>query len=380
MTVFVAACGAVVAPAHGSGAEPDAGSAGRDSNAGDGNSTDAGPCEVDSDCTASGVCMPDGSCAAASTVAYASPIGADATSCTMADKCSLATASATSASVIHLDPGTYTTPVTLANTVTLVGRGATVENSGNGATIGVKTNANVTIDYLEIDGGTGKLGNGLYCSEGSLVLNQVTVQHSGAQGIYSFLCALSVQQSTIEDNAGFGIETGGGVTTISRSTIASNQLGGIGMTSAGHFDITNTFVTGNGGAESTADTGGVYLDPDASPNNRFELNTVVGNVVGDGTTGGIRCLAPFTAANNIIVGNLKLGETADSAGSCTHLTSLVGESQSAVGFKSLTDFHLSAASPAIDEATTPSTVVTDFDGDPRPQGAAKDIGADEYKP
>ncbi len=414
MTVFAAACGAVVEPAQGSGAPPDAGSAGghdaiADAGDSDSGSVDAGPvltgcmadpalcgeqtpvcgadsvchaCEVDSDCTA-GVCMPDGSCAAASTVAYASPAGGEKATCTLTDKCALDTAAAvTGAAVIHLDPGTYslTASVGLAGSVTLVGRAATVKSIASGAALSVNTNANVTIDYLEIDGGSGQFGNGIYCSEGSLVLNQVTVQHSGAQGIYSFLCALTVQQSTIRNNAGFGIEINGGLTTVSRSTIASNQLGGITMSAAGHFDITNTFVTGNGSEQSIADTGGVRLFPDSSPNSRFEFNTVVGNAVGDGTTGGINCIAAFTADNNIIVGNIKLAETSDSGGSCAHLSSLVGETTSAVGFKSDIDFHLTPASPAIDQAITASTVAIDFDGDARPQGAAKDIGADEYKP
>jgi len=42
------------------------------------------------------------------------------------------------------------------------------------------------------------------------------------------------------------------------------------------------------------------------------------------------------------------------------------------------DFHLQAGSPAIDAGLTESAVPTDFEGVPRPQGAAYDIGAYEY--
>ena len=42
------------------------------------------------------------------------------------------------------------------------------------------------------------------------------------------------------------------------------------------------------------------------------------------------------------------------------------------------DYHLTAASPAIDQVT--SGPATDFEGDARPQGVRYDIGADEYKP
>jgi len=42
------------------------------------------------------------------------------------------------------------------------------------------------------------------------------------------------------------------------------------------------------------------------------------------------------------------------------------------------DFSLTAGSPAIDKGVTLSGVTSDFDGTPRPQGAAYDIGAYEY--
>jgi hypothetical protein len=44
------------------------------------------------------------------------------------------------------------------------------------------------------------------------------------------------------------------------------------------------------------------------------------------------------------------------------------------------DYHLLNGSIAIDTATTATATATDVDGDARPQGAAKDQGADEYKP
>ena len=42
------------------------------------------------------------------------------------------------------------------------------------------------------------------------------------------------------------------------------------------------------------------------------------------------------------------------------------------------DGHLSAGSPAVDAGICTGAPVTDYDGDPRPQGAGCDIGADEY--
>jgi hypothetical protein len=44
------------------------------------------------------------------------------------------------------------------------------------------------------------------------------------------------------------------------------------------------------------------------------------------------------------------------------------------------DFHLVMGSPAINAADPSATVSVDYDGTARPQGAARDIGAFEYKP
>jgi len=42
------------------------------------------------------------------------------------------------------------------------------------------------------------------------------------------------------------------------------------------------------------------------------------------------------------------------------------------------DFHLKQGSPCIDTGTSSGAPSTDFEGDPRPQGAGYDMGADEY--
>jgi hypothetical protein len=42
------------------------------------------------------------------------------------------------------------------------------------------------------------------------------------------------------------------------------------------------------------------------------------------------------------------------------------------------DLHLASGSPAIDAGTNIPSVARDFDGQPRPQGGAYDVGADEY--
>jgi hypothetical protein len=44
------------------------------------------------------------------------------------------------------------------------------------------------------------------------------------------------------------------------------------------------------------------------------------------------------------------------------------------------DFHLMGTSPAKDAANPATTLADDADGDARPQGQRRDMGADEIKP
>jgi hypothetical protein len=43
------------------------------------------------------------------------------------------------------------------------------------------------------------------------------------------------------------------------------------------------------------------------------------------------------------------------------------------------DFHLQPSSPAKDAADPAATLIDDFDGDARPQGSMRDMGADEIR-
>lgn len=44
------------------------------------------------------------------------------------------------------------------------------------------------------------------------------------------------------------------------------------------------------------------------------------------------------------------------------------------------DYHLAAGSLGVDDANPAATLADDFDGDVRPQGGGRDLGADEVTP
>ena len=122
----------------------------------------------------------------------------------------------------------------------------------------------------------------------------------------------------------------------------------------------------------------------------FEFNTIADNDT-DGANdarAGINCGDPFPIRNNIVTGNAMEAD-------CTATHSLFSGAQAPGGTGNMVttdpmflaveigsirtpDFYrLGDDSPAIDKADSASAVTVDIDGQARPQGAEKDIGADE---
>ena len=370
-------------------------------------------CAAHSEC-ASSVCLPTGFCGAEGDVAYVDPMGSDNDMCTKVMPCTkLAKALATARPYLKLTGSTNdTASINNQNVTILADPGATLTSTQNGLILEVKGSSKVAIYDLLISGASGPSGfgislpagnaatldlhhatlsnnnaSGISATGGTLTLSQSTISGNPGGGISATgSTLLTVSQSNISNNTGGGISTAGGVLTISRSTINGNAGGGISTSSSAKFNITNTFVFRNGN-KTTSTFGGLNLQF-VGTGNRLEFNTIVDNDANT-NSGGIFCNVPtFSAPNNIVAHNSLNGSATDpnaqTFGSCTYPTSKIQMDLTGLAFEhpdsAPFSYKLTTGSSAVDMATTPSDIDVDNEGDHRPQGAQKDIGADELKP
>jgi hypothetical protein len=165
---------------------------------------------------------------------------------------------------------------------------------------------------------------------------------------------------------------------LGRSNIEANGAGIVMAANKVDFVITNSFIVRNG------PDGGVVLSA-LVPTNRFEFNTIAHNTSDTATrAAGVTCPVSltdsYTIPNSLLIANT--GGAGSVFGSCTTTGSADSADATPYAFKSTTapyDYHLMMTSTAIDASTTPTVVGDDIDGELRPQGANRDLGADEYR-
>jgi parallel beta helix pectate lyase-like protein len=352
-------------------------------------------CTSHAECLDSNACLPDGSCADAAQVAY---VQANATgkACTKAAPCgTLDDGVKANKPVVKLATGTVAdTKTTMIDgkTVTIIADpGAKLDLNGDGVILEIRNNANVTIYDLEVTGGTGMSNSAISIPNGGasrLTLSHVSVDGNQGVGILSAGGRLELSQSTISNNTGGGIVATGGALIVAQSTVSANDGGGISVSGGGAmFDITNSFIFRNGN-KSTSIFGGLNLQFVVAGTNRLAFNTIVDNDAAS-NSGGIICNATFAAPNNIIARNALAGSpaapNAQTSGACTYPTSKTQADMIGLAFEhsdppGVFSYKLLTGSTAIDGATTAVDIAVDNEGDARPQGPQKDIGADEYKP
>ncbi len=378
-------------------------------------------CTSHAECPNSGACLPDGSCAIAGDVAYIapSPAGTDNAMCSKEAPCTtVAKALATGRRYLKLQ-GTMDEAVTIKDqaVILLAEPGAMLTRTSNGNILVIDGTSDVQISDLAINGASGS-GAGISLPSGgnqSLTLRRVTMSGNNGTGgaITVSGGALSIYQSTISSNSGTGgaittsggmvnvyqstissnngmngaIIASGGTVNIYQSTINSNSGGGVSL-SATSFDLENNIIAKNGSVVTAY--GGVLINQLGSGAHTLEFNTIAQNGANTGFTAGVTCqlvVQPVSFGSNIVYGNTGMQV---SGTNCAWTYSDIGpDTVSGTGnlnsdplFVNAAqgNFHLTGSSPVIDQADPNATLAVDIDGNPRPQGGRRDIGADEYTP
>ncbi|MFA6435508.1 MAG: choice-of-anchor Q domain-containing protein, partial [Elusimicrobiales bacterium] len=145
-----------------------------------------------------------------------------------------------------------------------------------------------------------------------------------------------------------------------------------------YVTISNNLAFGNG-------RGGIYVGAD-KPNTGVVAQgfVVTNNIIVDNDQYGIIEMHDLGAnfySNNIVYGHTNLN-IALKNGNTAQNTLIVAPSTVFVNYQvnGSGDYHLKAASPAIDKGTSQGAPADDYDGVARPRGSAFDIGAYEYVP
>jgi hypothetical protein len=333
-------------------------------------------CSAHSEC-ASGVCTATGACANATDIAYVAPGASDTADCSQGTKCSLTHGVSLGRRYVLLSTGTFTLSGTLnlSGTISLIG-GSTVKPeitlSTTGSIISVAPATELTLDNLRLRGANGinsNVGSGLFCinnPSGTRRVHLVDFESTQNQynGVYLQQCTLTALRSSFVNNGFDGVAMTDSDGTFDQCLASGNSYDGFRF-DQGLYTLHNNFSFRNGAV-------GIELSADAG--SQAEFNTVV-----DNAGGGLLCAQTANSAPN----NIAVRNGANNASGCTFPSSIISANVTGLNFKSPDampyDYHLTAGSLAIDMALV-SGVAVDYDGDARPQGAGRDVGADEFKP
>jgi hypothetical protein len=175
--------------------------------------------------------------------------------------------------------------------------------------------------------------------------------------------------------------------------VANNTGGGVSLTGT-QFEIVNSYIVENGrpGGSGSLLGGLVIRDIADSGTHRVEFNTIAGNFAKTGIVAGVSCTVvtvPLSFGNNVVYGNGTDSLIQVEGGNCNWTYSSIGTgvvpgTGNIAGDPQFVDagqsnYRLKGTSPARDAADPGATVGVDHEGDKRPQGSRRDMGADEVR-
>jgi parallel beta-helix repeat protein len=228
--------------------------------------------------------------------------------------------------------------------------------SGGGGIEAYKGSHDLTVDSNLVwdigwpDGGSPK------CSSSTVQTDGLNLETDGAN-------VVATNNVVYHVSGGWGIAVGPGSAgstmnpaTVSNNTVFSNSNGGIVLVNSTDYStVTNNIVLNNGSVRAQCGINTVY------PGNGTDGHILEANNNVYGNAGGDYCAAGTPIQQNNISVNPALG------------TIFANWQANGSG-----DYHQKAGSPTINNGTSSTgALTTDFDGNPRPQGAAFDIGAYE---
>ncbi|MCP5058608.1 MAG: right-handed parallel beta-helix repeat-containing protein [bacterium] len=211
---------------------------------------------------------------------------------------------------------------------------------------------------------------------GSLGIFDSTIEKSNNDGIEVNKVELKVVSSLISGSRGRGVFVRGAKGGLYSTQVLDGRSHGVDLLGAKNFALVNSVVARNG-------RHGIYARRGAKAN-------IWHTVVADSKVAGVLVAGGTTFLTNSIVARNRLGlyltgkksklkhgynvlwkNRRDFLGTAAGTGELLADP----AFTSSTDFHLLAASPAIDAGTDASaTTVVDLEGNARPEGAAYDMG------